>query len=64
MANRQRLSREQLKAAAEVLGLRLDLERIDLLRPGCDRLLQGIDGLAALDLSREEPATVFVPRRA
>ena len=63
MANQQQASREQLKAVAELLGLDLDLERIDLLRPGCDRLLQGIYGLAALDLSREEPATVFVPRR-
>jgi len=64
MANEQRASRERLKAAAELVGLCLDLERIDLLQPGCERLLQGIDGLAALDLSREEPAPVFVPRRA
>jgi Asp-tRNA(Asn)/Glu-tRNA(Gln) amidotransferase C subunit len=63
MANQQRVTRDQLKAVAELLGLDLDLERIDLLRPGCDRLLQGIERLAALDLSREEPATVFVPRR-
>ncbi len=64
MTNQQRVSRERLKAAAELVGLVLDLDRIDLLQPACDRLLHGVDGLAALDLSREEPATVFVPRRA
>jgi hypothetical protein len=64
MARDERVSREQLKALAELLRLDLDLERIDLLQAGCDRMLRGVDGLAALDLSREEPATIFVPRRS
>ena len=62
MANRQ-VSREQMKALAELAGLPLDSERLDLLRPGYERLLQGIDGLAALGLIVEGPATVFVARR-
>ena len=64
MANQQRVSRERLKALAELLHLDLDLERIDVLRPACERLLEGVDGLAALDLGREEPATIFAPRRS
>ena len=62
MANRH-VSRDQMKAFAELVGLKLDVERLEALRPGYERLLQGIDGLARLGLGCEEPATIFIPRR-
>ena len=62
MAKRQ-VSCDQMKAFAELVGLELDGERLEALRPGYERLLQGVDGLARLRFGHEEPATIFIPRR-
>lgn len=57
------VSPERLRALAELVGLQIDAERLHILQPGCERLLNGIESLAALDLEGEEPAIIFLPKR-
>lgn len=57
------VSPERLRALAELVGLQIDAERLLILHPGCARILDGIESLAALDLEGEEPATIFLPKR-
>ncbi len=59
-----RISRETLRALADMAGLRISDEKLDELLPQVQRTLNSMAELDALDLKDVEPAVVFLPRRS
>lgn len=59
-----RISRETLRALADMAGVRISDERLDELLPQVQRTLDSMAELDALDLQDVEPAVVFLPRRS
>ena len=59
MAANEPFSEDDLASAACLAGLRLDADRIRLLKPLVERLLAGVESLSSLGIEAEAPATVF-----
>ena len=54
-----KVSRESLKAMADLSGLELDDERLEELLPQVRRIVEAMDGLDPMNLEGIEPAVVF-----
>lgn len=59
-----KVSRETLRALADLAGLRISDEKLAELLPQVQRTLHSMADLDALDLKDVEPAVVFLPRRS
>ena len=56
-----KISKDTLRAMAELSGLELSDDRLEQLLPQMRRLLEGVAGFDQLDLEGVEPAFVFKP---
>ena len=55
------VTKETLKAMAQMSGLELSDEKLEELLPQIQRTVEALGGLGVLDLQNVEPAIVFKP---